>query len=533
MGRQESSQSTRTVTLRQSLETGLSPSTSVEFQRSRAVSPESPESAPQSTYASSEEMKRGASVSSGDSALLPVVGRQVRLPADQLPGAKILAHLDSILGTEELDTDAPSVLDHPPRRLLLHTPVLQVVNAQTVKDRHLFLFTDLLLITKPVIEEHPLTGQPLPSNIDSSFVVKSVVELRHLKLGLSDEAEESARSTTKPKRHPLLVAFIDRFANDPSRAIQTLIQKGGLANDAATIANLLFRNPELNRNQVGAYISGSENRHVLRAYIEKFKFSGVRIDDALRMFLMSIRIPYSLQVAEHVLSVVAQQWTEANGSMGYDPSLSFSLVLAIMQLSDALHAGLHSDEGLFSYPNRTVSVDDFVSSFRPQDPRLLVPEELLARIYSSVRRERIEQASDNSLFSMTPDIEATMEPAKLPGRLTYRTPSQSITITIPVADPKFSIQLHGTDLKFDPPHLSFAKSNTQSFRVTGSAIGLRTMVLIKMGSNAPQYQGLPLNKTFSIERAFNQHTFQISFINHLNVKRKCVLLLAPNPSRTS
>lgn len=494
----------------------------MEFQPARAATPESAGSAPQSTYASSEEMRRGASGSSADSALFPVVSRQVRLPADQQPGAKILAHLDSILGTEELDTDAPSVLDHPPRRLLLHTPVLQVVNAQTVKDRHLFLFTDLLLIAKPIIEEHPSTGQPLPSTLESSFVVKSVVELRHLKLGSSDDADEAARSTTKAKRHPLLVAFIDRFANEPNRAIQTLIQKGGLANDAATIANLLFRNPELNRNQLGAYLAGPENRHVLRAYIEKFKFGGVRIDDALRMFLMTIRVPYSLQVAEHVLSVVAQQWTEANGNTGYDPSLLFSLVLAIMQLSDALHAGLHSDEGLFSYPNRSVSVDDFVSSFRPQDPRLLVPEELLARIYSSVRKERIEQASDNSVFTITPDIEAIMEPAKLPGRLTYRTPSQSITITIPAADPKFSIKLHGTDLKFDPPHLSFAKSNTQSFRVTGSAIGLRTMVLIKIGSNAPQYQGLPLNKAFSIERAFMQHTFQISFINHLNVKRKCV-----------
>jgi hypothetical protein len=38
---------------------------------------------------------------------------------------------------------------------------------------------------------------------------------------------------------------------------------------------------------------------------------------------------------------------------------------------------------------------------------------------------------------------------------------------------------------------------------------VRTMVLIKRGANAPRYQGLPLNKAFSIERGFMQHTFQV------------------------
>lgn len=141
---------------------------------------------------------------------------------------------------------------------------------------------------------------------------------------------------------------------------------------------------------------------------------------------------------------------------------------------------------------------------------MAVPEDLLSRIFTSVRRERIEQASDNSIFSMTPDIEATIEPAKLPTHLTYRTPSDVFTITVPAPDTKFSIKLAGPDLVFDPPVLSFARSATQSFRVTGTALGVRVMVLIKRGANAPRYQGLPLNKAFSIERAFMQNTFQVS-----------------------
>lgn len=458
--------------------------------------------------------------SSAESFHLP--RRLTHLPVEELPGRKILDGLDSLLGTAE-EPSAPSALDNPPRQLLLHAPVLQVVNAHTVKDRYLFLFTDLLLIAKPLIEDSDGMGVPQPATLDSAFVVKSVVELKHLNLATADEAGphgSSPSASGKQQKHPLLVAFVDRFANDPKRAIASLIQKGGLSNDGPTIARLLFANPDLNRNQVGSYLAEKPNRHILRAFIERFRFGGVRIDDALRMFMMTMRLPHNLEAVEYVLGVLAAQWTEMNGNSGFDPTLTLSLVLAIMRLSDALHSGIHGEDGLFSFPNGAITVDDFVASFRERDTRLLVQEELLSKIFASVRKERIEQASDNSIFSMTPDIQAAMEPAKLPDALTYRTPSEPITISIPAPDPKFSIKLHGTDLKFDPPVLSFAKSSTQTFRVTGGALGVRAMVLIKSGANAPRYQGLPINKAFSIERAFMQHTFQINFVNHLDLKRK-------------
>ncbi|KAL8287296.1 hypothetical protein RQP46_003748 [Phenoliferia psychrophenolica] len=489
-------------------------------------------SAPNSNYASSTEMLPVLSSSSTESLLDPTPrGMRERLPASEQPASKILARLDSILGTSELDSSAPSVLDNPPRKLLLHTPVLQIVNAHTVKDRHLFLFSDLLLIAKPLLDDHPLTGVPLPSTLESAFVVKSIVELRDLKLMAIDDPSEDQRPKT---RHKDMLTFIDRFANDPTRAIAHLVQNGAIANDAPTVANLLFRNPDLNRNQVGTFLAATKNRHILKAYVDKFRLGGVRIDDALRVFLMTMRLPHDLAAAEHVLGVVALAWAETNGSSGFDPSLTTSLVLAIMRLSDALHAGgtAPGGAGLFSGPNRHMSVDDFVASFREHDPRLLVPEQLLSQVYTAVRRERIEQASDNSMFSMTPDIEATVAPARIPGRLTYRVASESITITIPEPDPDFRIKLHGNDLKFDPPHLSFAKSATQTFRVTGTALGLRAMVLIKLGANAPRYQGLPLSKVFSVERAFMLHTFQISFVNHLDVKRKVRPPRAFPPFRT-
>lgn len=420
------------------------------------------------------------------------------------------------------------VLGAPPRKLKAHTGVFQVVNANTVKDRHLFLFNDLLVIAKPVLD-----AEVSPPSLHSSFLVKSIVELKDLKVAMIDnDADQQQReaSSAPAKKHPLLVAFVDRFANDPKRAISSLVQRGGLTNDAPTIANLLFRNTDLNRNQLGAYLSAPEHKHLLRAYVERFRLGGVRIDDALRMFCMSMRLPSTAQEQEYVLHVLASIWTEANGTSGFDPSLSLSLILMTLRLSAQLHGdSLLSRE---SEPFSADTVEDWVAAFREHDPRLLVPEELLERIYDSVRRDKVERASDNSIFSMAPDIEASIAPARLPSRLTYRQPSEPITITIPEPDAKFGIKLHGQDLKFDPPVLSFARSNTASFRVSGNALGIRAMVLIKTGAHAPRYQGIPVNKAFSVERAFMQHTFQLTFVNHLDLKRKYLFSFSDGPTRT-
>lgn len=300
-----------------------------------------------------------------------------RLPATDLPANRILAKLASILGptdqtagtefdaepqtrTTAAATTTTTMLDDPPRKLLLHAPVLQVVNANTVKDRYLFLFNDVLVIAKPLIEDHLLTGEPVPPNLDSHFLVKSVVECRQLKLsGDEDSIDEAAAASAaaaasstsgSKKKHPLLVAFVDRFANDPSRAIASLIQKGGLASDGQTIANLLYRNTDLNRNQLGAYLADRRQKHVLRAYIERFRFAGVRIDDALRLFLMSVRLPYDPVAAEYVVDVLAGMWSDANASTGIDAILAHELMMTIMRLSDALHGGDGPGERFFHDP---------------------------------------------------------------------------------------------------------------------------------------------------------------------------------------
>lgn len=108
----------------------------------------------------------------------------------------------------------------------------------------------------------------------------------------------------------------------------------------------------------------------------------------------------------------------------------------------------------------------------------------------------------------------------VPPRLTYKVQSDPIIIRIPQADPHLSIQLHGQDLVFDPPVLTFAKSPEASFRVTGTSLGSKRVVLTKSGSNAIKYTGLPLSSEVVVERAFMRNTFQVAFLDYSGTKRR-------------
>lgn len=196
-----------------------------------------------STRSSLTEMKRD--VSSGGSSVqsdvfVPMTSSRYQpLPLEDLPSHRILSRLDSFLGDDSIDSGtgtAVSPLDAPPRKLILHAPVLQVVNANTVKDRYLFLFSDLLLITKPIIYDDA-QGEPVPPTLDTSFIIKSVVELKQIKVLAAQDATSSA-SSDKRRSQSGFAAFVDRFANDPKKAIGSLVQRGGMPNDAGAIAQM-------------------------------------------------------------------------------------------------------------------------------------------------------------------------------------------------------------------------------------------------------------------------------------------------------
>lgn len=440
--------------------------------------------------------------------------------------AVIMERLDEMLGRGPKSPVWPSVIDDPPRKLLLAAPVLQVVNSDTVKDRFLFLFNDIFIVSKPIIQDPDAfleLTKPNPS--DRKFVVKNVVLLRNLRFS-SEREEPQSRSVP---RNALTQSFVEQFANDADQAIVSLFNSLAQPDDPVALAQLLFRTPEINRAQLGDYLSRRTSRVVLKHYLDVFGFTGVRVDKALRIFLQTIHVPTRATQGNSPLDVLldsfASRWYDANGKhVAYDKDLAYRFSRAIVQLNEVLHGGISQEPGSTRYVGRNITSRDFLDVFRRHDPRGLLSDDTLSDVYESIYREPLSQARHPS-SSGPAEITVSFKRAQ-PSRLTYKVQSEPVVIRIPQTDPNFTIELFGHNLTFDPPVLGFVKSSEASFRVTGTLFGLTTMLMLRSGSNALLYTGLPPSWPISVERAFMRNTFQVAFLNHGNAPRRYMFSFA-------
>ncbi|ELU42653.1 Sec7 domain-containing protein [Rhizoctonia solani AG-1 IA] len=426
----------------------------------------------------------------------------------------VMAQVEALLSSDS--QSRPVQLDDPPRKLLLMSPVLQVVNQNTVKDRYLFLFTDLLVIAKPLILEDDSARDAHKPSLERTLVIRSVIELHKLHLHSIRDEHTPLVSSSDAEPQPAMKLFAQKFAKDGIHAVASLQEKAKLQNEPATVAQLLFQTTELDRVQLGLVLAHRSSKAILRHFIDRFGFATIRIDHALRIFLLSIVLPSDSGSVDYLLATFATRWFEANsGVVAFDKDLAIRLVLAIMQLNSALHSGYDAQ---FSFPNRAISVRDFIDAFRTRDVRMLVPDEVLERIYASVRHQRIDQALDPREDAPVKNV--IISPGRLPDRLTCRVASEPITIRIPEPDSDFTIRLYGQDLTFEPSVLDFSDSNEQTFKVVGNSFGTKSMIMARTGPNAALYTGLPLSNKFSVERAFMRNTFQVSFVRHTEQPRK-------------
>ncbi|EGN99792.1 hypothetical protein SERLA73DRAFT_152020 [Serpula lacrymans var. lacrymans S7.3] len=440
-------------------------------------------------------------------------------------GLIVLERIDDMLGRGSRSPMWASAIDDPPRKLLLSSPVLQVVNSNTVKDRFLFLFNDILVIAKPIIQDQDgLLDMAKPNPLDRKFVVKNVVLLRHLCFSADrEEPQAKTASYANTPRNPIIRSFIHQFSTDPDHAISTLFAKSGCRDDPAALGQLLFRTLEVDRSRLGDYLSRRTSKVVLKYYVDAFGFTGLRLDKALRVFLLSINMPtrssHGNSPLEQLLEALASRWYEANvGHVAYDKDLAVRFVRAIVQLNDVLHGDISPEPGPTGYAKRNVTASDFLEAFRRYDPRGLVSDDLLGDIYDSIRKEKLFQARNPSTGG-SPDIAITIK-RSLPPRLTYRVQSEPIILKIPQVDPNLTIQLFGQDITFEPPVLTFVKSTEASFRVTGTSFGPKNIIMLRSGPNANMYSGLPLSCSLVVERAFMRNTFQVAFSDHNAAKRK-------------
>lgn len=328
----------------------------------------------------------------------------------------------------------------------------------------------------------PLSSDQSAGNLDDKFSVKSVVSLMDLRLSAAswDDRYAQQDSSTSASRHPVVLNFIESFQRDPGRAVEYLMERSQLQDDHVALASLLFKSSELDKERLGKYLSAPTSNVLLEAFVPRFRFGGIQLLDGLRMYLLAIRLPPEANATQRLLEAFSKGWHDANSNVSWNLNLTNELVLATMQLNDALNP--NTGFGYFGFANQVISVDDFCAAFGGKDTKRLVPRNVLEYLYMSIRRDKLVQAVRTEETGALREVLIT--PTKLPTRLTHNTWSERVYISIPQADARFGIKLHGEGLTFDPPYLDFTNSTEESFRIMGTAMGTKSMLFSRVGANA-------------------------------------------------
>lgn len=435
-------------------------------------------------------------------------------------------HNISMLRFENLLSSGPlKMMESPPRKLLYMSAVSQVVNVNSVKSRVLFLFNDILVLAQPAAEDESPSAAGARQLLDRKYEVRNVIELYRMRYcsGRDEPSELDPGKGIVPRQSDVQL-FIREFTTDPEQAVGWICGRAGIDDNSVALGRFLFETVELERVALGRYLADRVNRTLLKAFIDCFGFAGVRVDTALRIFLLGLGLPPDdAPATEMLLGVFAGRWFDLNsGLVSYDKELTARLVRSIVSLNDALHPD--AEDMYYGHyqppPSPQISARHFIEACRQYDPSALIGDDVLAGIYRSILMERLRYPGASIYrHSRGSGPPSQIKAEGLPTRLTYRVPSEPIRVRISYPDPHFIVHLQGKDLLFDPPVLQFDRSREATFRVTGTSLGVKSIIMYCAGSRASEYSGLPLSTNVNIERAYMKPVFQIAFPSQHGIRR--------------
>ncbi|XP_061315330.1 Golgi-specific brefeldin A-resistance guanine nucleotide exchange factor 1 isoform X1 [Pezoporus flaviventris] len=137
----------------------------------------------------------------------------------------------------------------------------------------------------------------------------------------------------------LLITGTEQFNQKPKKGIQFLQEKNLLATpiDNNEVARWLRENPRLDKKMIGEFVSDRTNIDLLESFVGTFSFQGLRLDEALRLYLEAFRLPGEAPVIQRLLEAFTEHWRKSNGSPFANSDACFALAYAVIMLNTDQH----------------------------------------------------------------------------------------------------------------------------------------------------------------------------------------------------
>ncbi|CAH0589258.1 unnamed protein product [Chrysodeixis includens] len=192
----------------------------------------------------------------------------------------------------------------------------------------------------------------------------------------------------------------EMFNQKPERGIEFLQEHGVLTSplDPHEVAIFLRENPDLDKKMIGEYICKRSSRgededggpSVLGAFADSFDYAGLRIDQALRLYLETFRLPGEAPLIFLVMERFAERWHSTNGEPFANTDAAFRLAYSVIMLNMDQHN--HNAKKL----NVPMTVEDFVKNLRGLNGSEDFDQSMLEAIFHSIKNEEMVMPAERT-----------------------------------------------------------------------------------------------------------------------------------------
>ncbi|XP_034180833.2 sec7 domain-containing protein garz [Osmia lignaria lignaria] len=192
-----------------------------------------------------------------------------------------------------------------------------------------------------------------------------------------------------------LVLGTEKFNENPREGIAKLTEHGLLGGslgspDPEKVAKLLKENPGLDKKAIGEYISKKENKNVLNCFVHNFDLKNTRIDQALRLYLESFRLPGEAPLISLLLEKFAEHWHDSNGKPFSSADAAFTLAYAVIMLNVDQH------NYNVKRQNNPMTADEFKRNLKKVNGGADFDQDMLDEIYYSIKGEEIVMPAEQT-----------------------------------------------------------------------------------------------------------------------------------------
>ncbi|XP_012252835.2 Golgi-specific brefeldin A-resistance guanine nucleotide exchange factor 1 isoform X2 [Athalia rosae] len=192
-----------------------------------------------------------------------------------------------------------------------------------------------------------------------------------------------------------LVLGTEQFNEKPRSGINILSERGLLGGtpghpDPQMIAKLLRENPGLDKKEIGEYISRRDNRAVLECFVKSFDLRQTRVDQALRLYLESFRLPGEAPLISLLLEHFAEHWHTSNGEPFASADAAFTLAYAVIMLNVDQH------NYNVKRQNNPMTPEEFKKNLKKVNGGADFDQDMLDEMYTAIKNEEIVMPAEQT-----------------------------------------------------------------------------------------------------------------------------------------